>query len=374
MTTPALAADACLRRAGEVCFSNLDCGPNRLHSEQAVFLSTDRFGGTDAEKNFWSESLVCSQSAELPTLQADNFYDYDLTQNRCCREIASDFTMFSKIDEIVISPDIGDEKNLNLDIENHTAIDPNRSKRYSRYNALDLISGIQISPTYSIDVDDDGKFDSTEYVIPEVAQNSPPDKFQWRTFQESGKLTCCGGGWVRKFADGTQDWSNNLRQNYNTTNFRCLNYQDKMYKEKPKGTTEGTYSKDKSKLCFTPDKKGCVQTPMNEDGGDGFAIVAPQSRGGKPVSIDTTPTEQGDLTTIELSRSAPYVPIVAQNGNPFETEESGAGDGKYFPYWIGHHESTGTLKSKHAISILLPIYVGSPAISRVLKFIMSTSL
>lgn len=358
LTVPGLAADACLRRAGEVCFSNLDCGPNRLHSQQAVFLSTDRFGGTDAEKDFWSESLICSQAAEVPTLQADDFFDYDPTQNRCCREVASDFTMYSKLDNTVLSPDIGDERNLDLDIAFHTAIDPNRNKRYSRYNSLDLLIGSLVNKdNYVIDSDDDGKFDTNQYVIPEVAVDSKPAPFQWRTFQETGKLTCCGGGWVRKFADGTQDWSNNLRQNYNTSNFQCLNYQDTMYKDKPNGTTQGTYNKEKSKLCFTPDKEGCVQAPINEEEREGFDIIPPVNRVAFITSIDTTPSDQADQTKVELSRSAPYIPLPAQNENPFTTSDNSA----YFPYWIGHHESTGTTTSKHAISIHLPIYVGSPA-------------
>jgi hypothetical protein len=374
LTVPGLAADACLRRAGEVCFSDLDCGPNRLHAQQAIFLSTDRFGGSEAEKSFWSESLVCSQAAEVPTLQAGDFFDYDLTKNRCCREVSSDFTMYTQIDSLPISPDVG-EQNLGLQMGTHTAINPTQANRYSRYNSLSLIYGSAITNNYTQDEDDNGKFDTNNFVVPSVTildnddddsdgndeSHMKPDKFQWRTFQETGKLTCCGGGWVRKFADGTKDWSNNLRQNYNTSNFQCLNYQDTMYKDKPADTPQGSYNKEKSKLCFTPDKEGCVQAPINEEEGEGFDIIPPVARSTAVASIDTTPDDfaaQSDQTAVTLSRSAPYIPLPANNGNPFRSGESSA----FFPFWPGHHFSTGEPTiSKHAISIHLPIYVGGPA-------------
>lgn len=363
LSVPGLPVDACLRRAGQVCFTDLDCGPNRLHSEQAVFLSTDRFGGSEAERSYWSESLICSQASEIPTLQADDFYDYDLTQNRCCREIASDFTMYSKVSDNQLSPDIGIDANLNLDIGEHTSTDPLKDKRYSRYNNLTLIPASSIDDSteeanYIVDADDDGTFDTNNYVIPAVAENTKPAPFQWRTFQETGQLTCCGGGWVRKFADGTQDWSNNLRQSYNTSNFQCLNYHDTMYKVKPDDTPQGSYTKEKSKLCFTPDKAGCVQTPMNEDEGEGFDIIPPTNRNVTFATIDTTPTEQNDQTSVTLSREAPYIPLPANNNMPFSTDENSA----YFPFWIGHHDSTSVNGQRHwAISLHLPIYVGGPA-------------
>lgn len=350
LSVPGLAADACLRRAGQVCFTNLDCGPNRLHSEQAIFLSTDRFGGSEAEKSFWEESLICGQAAEKPTLQADDFFDYDLTQNRCCREIASDFTMYSKVNTSEIAPDIGIDANLDLDMSDHTANNPGGEKRYSRYNNLDLIATPDAN--YTTDANDDGVFDSNQYVLPEVQAGQVPAPFQWRTFQETGKLNCCGGGWVRKFSDGTSDWSSNLRQNYNTANFKCLNYQELMYKEKPADTTQKTYDSEKSKLCFTPDKDGCVQAPIIDDLGEGFDIIAPQARDGSEITMDTTPTDQTNPADVTLFREAPYIPIPAQNGEPFESEDASG----FFSFFIGHNYIT----DKVAISLKLPIYVGGP--------------
>jgi len=263
----------------------------------------------------------------------------------------------------VISPDIGIDANLNLDIGDHTSVDPLKEKRYSRYNNLTLISATSVDTpaevaSYATDADDNGVFDTQSFLIPEVLENTKPAPFQWRTFQETGQLTCCGGGWVRKFADGTQDWSNNLRQNYNTSNFQCLNYHDTMYKTKPGDTPQGTYNKEKAKLCFTPDKLGCVQTPINEDEGEGFNIFPPTNRLFTTAEIDTTPTDPDDQTTIVLSREAPYNPLPANNGEPFQTDNNSA----FFPFWIGHHDSTSVNGQRHwALSVHLPVYVGGPA-------------
>ena len=41
---------------------------------------------------------------------------------------------------------------------------------------------------------------------PVVKSGELPKNFQWRTFHDTGRKTCCGGGFVRKFADGTNDW------------------------------------------------------------------------------------------------------------------------------------------------------------------------
>ena len=88
---PGLAADACYRRAGSLCHTDLDCAPNRLHEEQVFLLDLDRksFGNTDAELEFWRESLVCGQATPPPSpfLKGENDFEYDMSKNRCCRPV-----------------------------------------------------------------------------------------------------------------------------------------------------------------------------------------------------------------------------------------------------------------------------------------------
>ena len=60
--------------------------------------SLDFFGNTYAEKKFFEEYLVCSQSDPIPNIGDENYYTYDMTKNRCCREIGKTITLYSEND------------------------------------------------------------------------------------------------------------------------------------------------------------------------------------------------------------------------------------------------------------------------------------
>ncbi len=198
--TPSLTRNSCLRKAGSVCHTNLDCGPNKLHAQEAQFFDLSYFGNI-AEKSYFEEHLVCSAGIPAPVdVTQSTFNDYDMTENLCCREIGSNLSIYSKRD----SYDVADFPS-GLDPSKSGAIDGAAQDRYSRFEVLG---------------EDPFAFSNYTVLSSELA-NILKGK-QWVTLNETAKRTCCGGGWVRKFADETNDWTQN-RFNFDLSNFACLN-------------------------------------------------------------------------------------------------------------------------------------------------------
>lgn len=208
--TESLAANACLRRAGSICHTNLDCGPNRLHADIARGLSPASFGGTMAEQQFWEEELVCGQSKEEPllnTILAADYYNYDMSKNLCCREISKDFTMYTAVGSSTTLPGYN-VQNETLDASINNA---EEAGRYSRYLA---------SKTFS-----------TSSVSMSVDENAVPSANQALVINETGRSNCCGGGFIRKFEDGTNNWTSGGRLSISPSNLACMNYSMKSWQE-----------------------------------------------------------------------------------------------------------------------------------------------
>ena len=97
-----------------------------------------------------------------------------------------------------------------------TSDDPTRNGRYSRYGKDERTSASDKIPRIEKDNDIINTF---------LVTNEKP---QWKIFQETGRNTCCGNGFVRKFADGTNNWSNRNRLNIPPESFTCLNYRNEF--------------------------------------------------------------------------------------------------------------------------------------------------
>lgn len=306
-----LAADACLRRAGSVCHTDLDCGPNKLHESLAGAAALSYFGGTSAERSYWTESLVCSQADAIPNKSSSKYLDFDLSQNKCCREIGKDFTMFTAANSSDLIPlaDMGDSTNYKLDTTKHAFNNPTSSYRYSRYSISE--SALQDSTT-----------------IPQLPTQAPsgafggrtisPNENQWRVINETGKNTCCGGGWIRKFADGTHTWPIKNRLTIEASNFNCLNYRSPLaapdfnstYKNnfssqptKPASASNYinylTYQSESSYLCRYPYQAGCMQVEFNPLGNEEFKIMVPD----KYYASDVVDENENILPTINGSHT-----------------------------------------------------------------------
>lgn len=215
---PSLVRNACMRRAGSPCHSDLDCAPNSLHSP-LVSMANMNFFGNPAEKAYWEETLVCGQADKSPAPNLSTFETHDIKKNKCCREVEKDISIYTPK-----SPQISFE----LDSQALPFISPQRTDRYSRFLSTDTkITGDHL-------VNADGKIPLLE-VLRGVAQNS-----QWKVIHETAKRTCCGGGWIRKFASGHHDWASPNAPNFLAQNFQCLNY----------SSTLATFSSNELKSLF----------------------------------------------------------------------------------------------------------------------------
>lgn len=343
LLNPSIAKDACSRRPGSVCHTNLDCSPNYLHAEQASFYGLDYFGNTEAEKKYWQESLVCGQAQVQPFITADDYYDYDITKNRCCREVGNDFTMYTEGNETYI-PDLG-TNNTNLITDRMPYTDPTDDGRYSRYavaspsRAANGVLGDPVAETPAI-------------TIPTLANTDTyaPKAFQWKTFNDTGKKTCCGGGWVRKFADGTTDWSNLNRLQMDITEFSCLNYKNSLVfgTPPPSEVSDFNFNQDLNYVCRSPADGGCIQNEIPI--ATAFEIKYPTLVTTTSATIDTTPIvppASGQPCEQAMSVDAPYIPRYFTD--PVEIFLPTDQCRNYF-----HNDI-----DKRAVSIHLPNYIGA---------------
>jgi hypothetical protein len=373
ISEPKLVADACYRRAGSVCHTDLDCSPNKMHETATNSLPLSYFGGTDAERNYWTESLVCGQGAATPTMGTAEYSTYKISENRCCREVGKDFTMYtSGPSSLVPGSALTD---VNLSTKTFTATNPNAANRYSRYTASKTAQ-------------------TNTLAIPAVNAGVAPAANQWNVLNETGSLTCCGGGWVRKFADGTHDWRAKKRLEIDTSNFACLNYRSPLVSSDFNDFTlinQVAYQREYENLCKFPSYNGCMQILFNTDITDenqiippitynpslkenvgedtGPAITPPSWATSSPYSasnpytrlptgtnrtrLDTSPV--GDLSnvyTFKHNRDAPYQPF------PYYFPQ--------YPYDLYTHTDTGAKeafaffidqKTDYGVSMYLPLYV-----------------
>jgi hypothetical protein len=336
LETQAIVKDACLRRPGSICHTDLDCGPNKLHAEQAELFGLDHFGGTRAEQQYWSEFLVCGQAQPEPTTDDPDFHKYDMTKNRCCREIGREITMYTQGPESII-PEIGSD-NATLD----TSIAPTQVAggnspgtpgRYSRYNVVNFSNGV--AGTAAAD---------PYHQTPVVSDTAIPKEYQWKTINDTGGKTCCGGGLIRKFADGTHNWANRKRLKFGSiTNFNCINYMSDYHETQATEMPKNNYISQTDKLCLAPAEKGCHQpVPFKAEGitevpnfeypgfeVEQFELRNPVNFNNLPTALthwamDTTPLEDpGETGTLVQQRSlfAPYMPAPFENLLPINASE-----------------------------------------------------
>ena len=253
-----LAKDACLRKPGAVCHTDLDCSPNRLMAS-VMDLVPISFFGNEAEKKFYDEYLVCGQAQQEPNIGSENYDSYTLHNNRCCRPVGESITMFTENSQYAVESQ-GIQTNL------YGGLNANNPSRYSRFsvvpseiNSSTLESNIIRPSADTTDLNNDKILDNTINIT---------NLNQWISIHEAASRTCCGSGWVRKFADGTNDWSRK-RLNLNPNNFSCINYRSPLLlteNNEAFGLTSGQLNSGKSKLCMDPSQtaRGCIQQEIGD--------------------------------------------------------------------------------------------------------------
>jgi hypothetical protein len=236
IVSPTLVRDACLRRAGEVCHTDLDCSPNKFHASEADLYGVEYFGNF-AEQQYHQEYLVCGQSSPQPlTTDGNDFKNFDMTKNRCCREVGKDITTFTPN-----SPNSAKGDAANTDTPESRGLvtsivpglNPSYPLRYSRFATVSELG--QTDKPYLTAQDD--RISASQggllSVLPNVISRSNIElnTNQWKTLGEANSDTCCGGGWIRKFSDGTTDWTITNRLSVDVQGFQCLNYKTPLMSE-----------------------------------------------------------------------------------------------------------------------------------------------
>jgi len=243
---PTLARDACLRRAGQVCHTDLDCGPNKRHADQTENFSLAYFGN-EAEKKYYNEYLVCGQADPKPSpFDTLNYQAFKMNQNRCCREVGSDLTTYTSYIPRNVQPDSASNEDTNPSNDSYDAISyglktalapgitPNDKYRYSRLATVENL-GTTNRPSLNAFQDRLGSNLAT------VQSANVMTPYQWKTLGEANSESCCGGGWVRKFSDGGNDWSKRDRVYLDVKNFACINSRSVML-TKPSDVESEYYS------------------------------------------------------------------------------------------------------------------------------------
>lgn len=306
LTQASHSESACLRRAGQVCHTDLDCSPSRLHSELAKQLGTTVFGSTEAEKKYWEEFLVCGQAQEKPAFGTPDFLNFSLKQNLCCRPQGLEITMETQLELLDGTADNDDEtkpitSRWPAEAQNDGTIAT--SRRYSRYLTIyDEIENGTI-PAPFIDYSAGG---TATYRVNQTDG-------QWKAYHETGSKTCCGGGWIRKFADGTNDWTRNDRLTIAVENFQCLNYRNEYFETRPTVVPSANYGNDLNTGCRESNQGGCPQLSfptsngfditaapeLNDSGTSGLVVTA---NGGGGVTV-----AQADFISFNTKASEAFV-------------------------------------------------------------------
>lgn len=386
---PSLAQNACFRRAGSACFTDYDCAPNQMHASEVEFYDASYFGYSYAERNYWKEALICGQADPAPALNSAAFQTYDIKQNRCCREVNKDLTMYTEINQadlvnsqylaVNALPTPG---NYSPDTDKFPADNLSETSRYSRYSlvgSFTTTSAELANPT-----------PAAIYTQPKVSLTTTPAIYQWKTINLTGSSNCCGGGFVRKFADGTNDWTKRDRFKFDVSNFQCLNYENDLVRllagpfdwsgkgdtshdsvdDYISGTTSVAQNRadiEFSNFCQYPsphnlggvDNIGCLETPIDAPA-SGYNIVPPNGAVAnfyEDVVLSMVPInlpivdQVAPIFTANLTRRVPY-PVI-----PFAVGVTGGGS------------EGGTLSStpqpvpllipanNHSLEFYLPVYI-----------------
>ncbi|MBF0312357.1 MAG: hypothetical protein HQK52_03005 [Oligoflexia bacterium] len=358
-----LAKDACFRRAGSLCHSDLDCSPNRLHAEESRLYDRNYFGDTLAEKQYWEEYLICGQP-HLKVWKSDQdpesvklYNSFSFKENRCCRASGETITMYTKG---FFDPEAGvTERALNSKLQTEptafAVVNPIGIGRYSRYTIMenltivDLIAGSpDIYPTQTYTGITPAPASPMIIFTPaEVVAGVPgsvmPKPYQWKSINDTGGKTCCSG-WVRAFADESHEWNNyHTRLKLNPQNFQCINYRNPIMDSDYKSDriSDSVWNQERSLYCRDRMNYGCIHYMQGKKGDIDADRVGLGQSSGKiffPMAIETEWTEQWSKRTRDagflyvhsdkrkgyLHDMAPYAPVGVDGGRLTAMIASGA--------------------------------------------------
>ena len=354
--TPSIARDACLRRAGSVCHTDLDCGPNKLMADQTDGFSLAYFGN-DAEKTYYNEYLVCGQGDAKPLpndLAASNAYS--MSKNLCCREVGSSLTTVTSYIPNKTNPISASNTNAStLDDDYQTlsfglkssvapGITPNDKYRYSRFATVEGLGLSGERPLLNAFQDRSvGSLLATAQGTNVMAPN------QWKTLNETNSEACCGGGFIRKFSDGTTDWSRRDRVYMDVRNFACINSSSVLL------TAPGD-------VAAQYDSASDVQTLVNEDMGSYCKDIAGVKGNCAQLTITDSMDDVAPNTLSSLIVPTPLAPLPPADKGNFKTSVMDFAKDWYFYPRSVDGDSTLTIDYTNAtgrrnFSIKIPSFI-----------------
>lgn len=243
ITTPKIQRHTCLRNAGSICFSDLDCGPSTFVKSKLGNIdpnSTTATNRLNAEEiKFWKEDLVCSQAAQKSEIT------YDPKNNKCCREVGKELTI----------PTYDSQSDLFYPMISGVTVGLNQKQRLSRFNILayerykedgfyeeNPLSSQRFS-TYPhlTQATKDQCAGNRANCYPLYADLWPTAnaytllKNQYNTFSYTAKNSCCSGHWIRNFhkdnKGGGHTWGSGKIQRFDYKNLQCLNWSSSVASE-----------------------------------------------------------------------------------------------------------------------------------------------
>ena len=181
--------NACLRAPGASCFSDLECAPSSLIGDKFRSASNLASYLNQAEINFWKEDLICGNpNFKYITNNVLNA-DFDMLDNKCCRDIGKTLTVFTQTDSSDFKWCEGNQiqvAGLNTTI--------NDKDRYSRVHTV-----------YDTMTCDMGDISSSKKFALSVAKHNNSYTHlnqilgQYKTLDTLNSKTCCTQNWIRSF-------------------------------------------------------------------------------------------------------------------------------------------------------------------------------
>lgn len=208
LTEKGMMKNICLRAPGASCFTDLECAPDKTMASK--IKNGERLNLNEAEYSYWSEELVCGQK-EIPK---DIFSiinpDYVLNENKCCREVGKEITIFSND---FISPSYTNDKIAGIDLN---------LQENSRYTRLQTIYDRISTAT-------DYKGLVKPAIDPAISDQMPISGIlkSYNDFHAIASRTCCGQGWVRNFHEdngGGHKWGANKAQTIDKAILKYLSW------------------------------------------------------------------------------------------------------------------------------------------------------
>lgn len=194
VTTVGYQRNTCLRAPGASCFTDMECAPSATIASKVRGADLSSLMNP-AEKKFWEEELVCGNPDFKLVNNGLKNPNYDLKQNRCCREFGKEITVSTQINDGTGTNDFlwcnPTTRGPVVAGVNTTVAD---KKRYSKVHAVyDKMTCdpalISSTKTFALSTFNANKYDAMKQILE-----------QYKTLDTLNSRTCCTTHWVRQFA------------------------------------------------------------------------------------------------------------------------------------------------------------------------------